>query len=61
MRQENDVEKSVRTLRARAPDDAAELLARESPEFIRDILKLLPDTHARKVAEHLPPDMRPIK
>ncbi|TJW31679.1 MAG: CBS domain-containing protein, partial [Mesorhizobium sp.] len=24
-------------------------------------LKLLPDTHARKVAEHLPPDMRPIK
>ncbi|SIT54940.1 Magnesium transporter [Mesorhizobium prunaredense] len=61
MRQENDVEKSVRTLRARAPDDAAELLARESPEFIRDVLKLLPDTHARKVAEHLPPDMRPIK
>lgn len=61
MRQENDVEKSVRTLRARAPDDAAELLARESPEFIRDVLKLLPDRHARKVAEHLPPDMRPIK
>jgi magnesium transporter len=61
MRQENDVEKSVRTLRARAPDDAAELLARESPEFIRDVLKLLPDKHARKVAEHLPPDMRLIK
>jgi magnesium transporter len=61
MREDNDVEKLVRTLRARAPDDAAELLARESPEFIRDVLKLLPDRHARKVAEHLPPDMRPIK
>jgi magnesium transporter len=61
MREENDVEMLVRTLRARAPDDAAELLARESPEFIRDVLKLLPDRHARKVAEHLPPGMRPIK
>ncbi|AZO66637.1 MAG: magnesium transporter [Mesorhizobium sp.] len=60
MRQENDVEKWVRTLRARAPDDAAELLARESPEFIRDLLKLLPDRHARKVAEHLPSHMRPV-
>nr|WP_312037377.1 magnesium transporter [Mesorhizobium caraganae] len=50
----------MRTLRARAPDDAAELLARESPEFIRDTLKLLPDGHARKVAEHLPLHMRPI-
>ncbi|TIT01710.1 MAG: magnesium transporter [Mesorhizobium sp.] len=60
MRQDNDVEKLVRTLRARAPDDAAELLARESPEFIRDVLKLLPDRHARKVAEHLPSHMRPV-
>ncbi|MER8709036.1 MULTISPECIES: magnesium transporter [unclassified Mesorhizobium] len=61
MKEENDVQKLVRTLRARAPDDAAELLARESPEFIRDTLKLLPDGHARKVAEHLPPHMRPIR
>ncbi|MER8689063.1 MULTISPECIES: magnesium transporter [unclassified Mesorhizobium] len=61
MKEENDVQKLVRTLRARAPDDAAELLARESPEFIRDTLKLLPDRHARKVAEHLPPHMRPVK
>ncbi|QIA25075.1 magnesium transporter [Mesorhizobium sp. AA22] len=61
MRQENDIQKLVRTLRARAPDDAAELLARESPEFIRDALELLPDRHARKVAEYLPPQRRPIK
>ncbi|MER8867833.1 magnesium transporter [Mesorhizobium sp. M0751] len=61
MKEENDVQKLVRTLRARAPDDAAELLVRESPEFIRDTLKLLPDRHARKVAEHLPPHMRPVK
>jgi Mg/Co/Ni transporter MgtE len=61
MREENDIEKLVRTLRARAPDDAAELLARESPEFIRDALKLLPDRHARKVAEHFPSQRRPIK
>jgi Mg/Co/Ni transporter MgtE len=61
MREENDIEKLVRTLRARAPDDAAELLARESPEFIRDALKLLPDRHARKVAEYLPSQRRPIK
>ncbi|MER9722436.1 MULTISPECIES: magnesium transporter [unclassified Mesorhizobium] len=60
MNEETGVQKLVRTLRARAPDDAAELLARESPEFIRDTLKLLPDGHARKVAEHLPQHMRPI-
>jgi len=60
MKEETGVQKLVRTLRARAPDDAAELLARESPEFIRDTLKLLPDGHARKVAEHLPLHMRPI-
>ncbi|MER9964440.1 magnesium transporter [Mesorhizobium sp. M0045] len=61
MKEENEVEKLVRTLRARAPDDAAVLLARESPEFIRETLMLLPDRHARKVAEHLPPHMRPAK
>ena len=60
MKDETGVQNLVRTLRARAPDDAAELLARESPEFIRDTLKLLPDGHARKVAEHLPLHMRPI-
>ncbi|RWO76355.1 MAG: magnesium transporter [Mesorhizobium sp.] len=61
MREENDIQKLVRTLRARAPDDAAELLARESPELIRDALKLLPDRHAHRVAEYLPSQRRPIK
>ncbi|RUV12650.1 magnesium transporter, partial [Mesorhizobium sp. M7A.T.Ca.TU.009.01.3.1] len=61
MKDETGVQKLVRTLRARAPDDAAELLARESPEFIRDTLELLPEGHARKVAEHLPSHMRPIR
>ncbi|ESY78299.1 hypothetical protein X739_31970 [Mesorhizobium sp. LNHC220B00] len=60
MKEETGVQKLVRTLRARAPDDAAELLAGESPEFIRDTLKLLPDGHARKVAEHLPLHVLPI-
>jgi len=61
MREDKDVQKLVRTLRARAPDDAAELLVRESPERIRDALKLLPDNHAQRVVEHLPAELQPFK
>jgi len=61
MRDNNELQKLVRNLRARAPDDAAELLARESPELIRETLDLLPGGHAQKVAEHLQLQMRSIK
>jgi magnesium transporter len=48
----------IHTLRARAPDDAAELLAREPPELVREALLLLPDNHGRRIAEHLPPQLQ---
>lgn len=60
MREEKDLQKLVRTLRARAPNDAAELLVLESPELIRDALELLADNHAQRVAEHLPAELRPF-
>ena len=49
----------VRTLRMRAPKDAAELLADEPPEHIRAALVALPDDFARLVADELPPALRP--
>jgi magnesium transporter len=58
MTSEKDIRKFIHTLRARAPDDAAELLAREPPELVREALSLLPDNHARRIAEHLPQQSR---
>lgn len=55
---EKDIQKLVHTLRARAPDDAAELLAREPPERVQEAILLLPDNHARRIAEHLPPQLQ---
>lgn len=48
----------VRKLCMRAPEDAAELLARETPERIRATLQLLPPDFAGRVAAHLPPAKR---
>ncbi|MGH9382481.1 MAG: magnesium transporter [Thermoanaerobaculia bacterium] len=55
-----DVRELARTLRARAPEDAAELLTRETPERIQAALALLPPEHGRRVAEHLPAAKRPF-
>lgn len=56
---DQDVPALVRTLRMRAPKDAAELLAREPAERIGAALALLPRDFARRVAEQLPPPKRP--
>jgi magnesium transporter len=58
MTDERDLQKLIHTLRARAPDDAAELLAREPPKLVHEALLLLPDNLARRIAEHLPPQLQ---
>lgn len=56
-----DLRELARTLRARAPEDAAALLAAEPQKRVRAALELLPDEFARRVAEHLPPPLQTVE
>lgn len=51
----------ARKLRMRAPKDAADLLAQETPERIRATLELLPNGFARRVVGHMSPSQRPFE
>lgn len=48
----------VRAVAGRVPLDAAQLLARETPEVIDAVLEELPQRLARDIIEHLPPHLR---
>lgn len=56
-----DLRELARTLRARAPEDAAALLADQPQKRVRAALELLPDDFARRVAEHLPSQLRTVE
>lgn len=43
----------LKQLRARAPMDAALVLARQSPQRIEEVLRALPPEHARRLRQHL--------
>jgi magnesium transporter len=49
----------LRTVRARVPLDAAELLAQEDPQHIEAVLRALPQELALRIAFHLPEALRP--
>lgn len=51
---DSDIAAAARDLRSRVPVDAAELLAKESPERIEQILKALPADFAARVVAQLP-------
>ncbi|MCC2656066.1 MAG: magnesium transporter [Panacagrimonas sp.] len=48
----------TRAVRARVPLDAAQLLARESPERVGEVLADLPQDLADRIQSHLPPELR---
>lgn len=61
MAAEMDLHELARTLRARAPEDAAALLADQPQGRVREALELLPDDFARRVAEHLPAPLQAVE
>lgn len=48
----------TRAVRARVPVDAAQLLSKESPERVADVLSELPQGFADRIQAHLPPELR---
>ena len=48
----------VRAVRARVPLDAAQLLSRETPERVGEVLADLPQDLADRIQSHLPPELR---
>jgi magnesium transporter len=48
----------TRAVRTRVPLDAAQLLARETPERVAEVLSELPQTLADRIQSHLPPELR---
>lgn len=55
---EQDIEGLVRAVRARVAMDAAEILAKEPPERIAEVLAELPQVLAGHIKAYLPPDVR---
>lgn len=47
-----------RAVRARVPMDAAQLLSRETPERVAEVLAELPQSLAERIQMHLPPELR---
>lgn len=47
-----------RAVRARVPLDAAQLLSRETPERVAEVLAELPQPLAERIQMHLPPELR---
>lgn len=53
-----DLARLTRAVRARVPLDAAQLLARETPERVGEVLADLPRELADRIQSHLPPELR---
>lgn len=58
MSEQDDVASLVRSVRARVPMDAAQLLARETPERIGAVLAELPQLFVDRVKAYLPADLQ---
>ncbi|MET0164656.1 MAG: magnesium transporter [Vicinamibacterales bacterium] len=58
MSEHNDIASLVRAVRARVPMDAAQMLARETPERIAEVFAELPQIWASHVKAYLPPELR---
>ena len=57
MSEQDDVAGLVRAVRARVPMDAAQMLAKETPERIGAVLAELPQILAAHIKAYLPPDL----
>jgi len=55
---EHDIAGLVRAVRARVPMDAAQMLAKETPERIAEVFAELPQVLAGHIKAYLPPDVR---
>lgn len=58
MSEQDDIAGLVRAVRARVPMDAAQMLARETPERIAAVLADLPPALVERIKAYLPPELR---
>ena len=58
MSEQNDITGLVRAVRARVPMDAAQLLAKETPERIGAVLAELPQRLVHRIKAYLPAELR---
>lgn len=58
MSEPNDIAGLVRAVRARVPMDAAQMLAKETPERIREVLAELPQILGDRIKAYLPADLQ---
>ncbi|TMJ38937.1 MAG: magnesium transporter, partial [Alphaproteobacteria bacterium] len=58
MSEQDDIAGLVRAVRARVPMDAAQLLAKETPERIRAVLAELPQVFVDRIKAYLPPELQ---
>jgi magnesium transporter len=58
MDEHDDIASVVRAVRARVPMDAAQMLARETPERIAEVFAELPQVLAGHIKAYLPPELR---
>ena len=58
MSEQHDIAGLVRAVRARVPMDAAQMLAKETPERIGEVLAELPQILADHIKAYLPPELR---
>jgi magnesium transporter len=59
MNDHSDIAGLVRAVRARVPMDAAQMLAKETPERIGAVLADLPKTLGDRIKAYLPPELKP--
>jgi magnesium transporter len=59
MNDHSDIAGLVRAVRARVPMDAAQMLAKETPERIGAVLADLPKTLGDRIKAYLPPELQP--
>ena len=58
MNEQNDIARLVRAVRARVPMDAAQMLAKETPEKIGAVLAELPQVLVGRIKVYLPPELQ---
>lgn len=58
MNKPDDIASLVRAIRARVPMDAAQMLAKESPERIGAVLAELPQAFVDRIKAYLPPELQ---
>jgi magnesium transporter len=58
MSEQDNIAGLVRAVRARVPMDAAQMLAKETPERIGAVLAELPQTLVDRITAYLPPELR---